>query len=268
VRTSAGTSGGGRAVDRTARTGLFAKGALYTILGVLAAQLAVGARVGDASQRGAMRSVAAQPFGRALLALLAVGLAGYAGWRLRQALHPPDSSFPGWLLRTAMVARALLYLALAVLAGAEVLGAAVGDDPEQSMTAALLALPGGMVLVVAVGLVIVAVGLVQFREAWTGAFLEVLDLADHSPAVRNNVRRMGRLGHAARGVVFCTAGGFLVRAALRAEPEEGVGLDAALREVLDAPAGPGTLAAIAAGLMTYGGFCVVQARYARTDQVE
>jgi hypothetical protein len=268
VKRPAGTTGDGRAVDRAARTGLFAKGVLYTILGVLAGQLAVGARGVDASQQGAMRSVAAQPLGRGLLVLLAIGLAGYAGWRLRQALDPPESSFPRWLLRAAMVVRALLYLALAVLAGAEVVGAAAGDDQEQSITAALLALPGGVVLVVAVGLVIVVVGLVQFREAWSAGSQEVLDLAERHPAVRRNVRWMGRLGHAARGLVFCTAGGFLVRAALRAEPDEGVGLDAALREVVDAPAGRWVLAAIATGLVTYGGFCLVQARYARTEQVE
>jgi hypothetical protein len=59
-----------------------------------------------------------------------------------------------------------------------------------------------------------------------------------------------------------------VRAAVRAEPEEGVGLDAALHEVLEAPAGPWALAAIATGLVLYGGFCILQARFARTERVE
>jgi hypothetical protein len=116
--------------------------------------------------------------------------------------------------------------------------------------------------------VIVAVGLVQFREAWTCGFRQHLDLSAVTTATRRLVEWTGRAGHAVRGVVFCIAGGFLVRAALRADPDEGVGLDGALREVVEAPAGPWVLAAIAAGLVLYGGFCLVQARFARTDQVE
>jgi uncharacterized membrane protein len=266
----AGGSSAGRegVVDRTARAGLFAKGALYAVLGVLAARLAGGDLASDASQQGAMRSVAAQPFGRLLLTILALGLAGYALWRLRQAITPPDSSLPRWLLRTAMVVRAIIYAGFAFLAAAEVVGAATGSDQEESTTAALLGLPGGVALVVAVGLVVLVVGLVQFREAWTCSFRDHLDLSSLTARSRRLVEWVGRAGHAARGAVFCTSGGFLVRAAVRAEPEEGVGLDAALHEVLEAPAGPWALAAIATGLVLYGGFCILQARFARTERVE
>jgi hypothetical protein len=215
-----------------------------------------------------MRSVAAQPFGSLLLSILAIGLAGYALWRLRQVIDPPASSLPRWLLRSAMVVRATIYAGFAFLAGAEVVGAAIGGDQEESTTAALLALPGGVALVVAVGLIIVVVGLVQFREAWTCGFREHLDLSTLSARSRRIVEWVGRAGHAARGAVFCVSGGFLVRAALRAEPDEGVGLDAVLHEVLEAPAGTAALAAIAAGLVLYGGFCILQARFARTERVE
>jgi hypothetical protein len=247
---SAGREG---VVDRTARAGL----------------LAGGDHASDASQQGAMRSVAVQPFGRLLLTILAFGLAGYALWRLRQAITPPpSSSLPRWLLRTAMVVRSGIYAGFAFLAAAEVVGAATGSDQEESTTAALLGLPGGVALVVAVGLVVLVVGLVQCREAWTCNFRDHLDLSPLTARSRRLVEWVGRAGHAARGAVFCTSGGFLVRAAVRAEPEEGVGLDAALHEVLEAPAGPWALAAIATGLVLYGGFCILQARFARTERVE
>jgi hypothetical protein len=268
-RPRTGEQAGEQAVDRAARAGLVAKGSLYAIVGLLAGQLAAGDLGNDASQQGAMRSVAQQPFGGATLTILAVGLAGYALWRLRQAFAPPTaSSLPTWLLRAAMIVRALLYLGFAFLAGAEVAGAVGGGEHEESTTAAVLALPGGVVLVVAVGCAIVVVGLVQFREAWTCGFRQHLDLSSVTTATRRLIEWTGRAGHAARGFVFCIAGGFLVRAALRAEPDEGVGLDGALREVVEAPAGPWMLVAIAAGLVLYGGFCLLQARFARTDQVE
>jgi hypothetical protein len=268
VSAARATTGDGRSVDRTARAGLFAKGALYGVLGTLAWRLAAGDHTSDVSQQGAMRSVAEQPFGRTLLGVLALGLAGYALWRFVQAFDPPTSSMPTWLLRLAMLARGGIYAGFALLAATEVVGASVDGDQEESTTAAVLALPGGVVLVVGVGLIIVAVGLVQFREAWTCGFRDHLDLSAVSTRARRGVEWVGRAGHAARGAVFCTSGAFLVRAALEADPDEGVGLDAALQEVLEAPAGPWTLAAMALGLVLYGAFCILQARFARTERVE
>jgi hypothetical protein len=259
---------GRQAVTRAARAGLVAKGWLYATVGVLAGRLALGERGEDASQRGAMSSVATQPFGRVLLTVLAMGLAGYALWRLWQVTSPPASSLPRWLVRATMVVRAGLYAGFAVLAAAEVIGAAQEGEDEASLTAAVLALPGGVLFVVGVGLVIVAVGVVQCREAWKAGFRAHLDLTRVGERRGRLVIAAGRVGHAARGVVFLAAGWFLVRAALRAEPDEGVGLDAALREVLDAPAGPWALGAIAIGLVLYGGFCLVQARCARPHEVE
>jgi hypothetical protein len=96
-------------VDRAARVGLFAKGSLYAVLGALAWQLGAGEAGTDASQQGALRSVAEQPFGATLLGILAVGFLGYAVWRLLQVIRPPEGSeLPTWLLRAAMVARGLV----------------------------------------------------------------------------------------------------------------------------------------------------------------
>jgi hypothetical protein len=256
------------ALDRAARAGLVAKGSLYVVLGILAGQLAFGTPSEDASQQGAMRTVAEQPFGRVLLSVLAIGLAGYALWRLWQAFEPPDSSMPSWLVRTSMVVRAVIYGGFAFLAATEVAGVTMESGQEESTTSALLAVPGGVVLVVGVGLVIVVVGLVQFREAWTAGFRDHLALGARSARFGRAVVGVGRGGHTARGLVFVAAGGFLVRAALLAEPDEGVGLDAVLRELVDAPAGTWVLGAIAVGLVLYGGFCLLQARFARTERME
>jgi hypothetical protein len=267
VSGATGSDPPGRPVERAARGGLVAKGALYTVLGTLAARLAAGDTGADASQHGAMRSVADGPFGRVLLTVLAVGLLAYAGWRGVQAVRPPTgSSLPGWLLRTAMLARAAVYTAFALLAGATVLGVTVGRDGERTVTAALLSVPGGVVVVVAVGAVIVAVGIVQLREAWTADFLEELSLP--SPGWRRVLALVGRAGHLARSAVFAVSGGFLVRAALRDDPDDAVGLDAALQEVVEGPGGTALLGAIAAGLVLYGGFCLLQARFARPREVD
>ena len=75
------------------RAGFVARAAIYLIIGVLALELAVGVGGKATSQQGALQTLARQPFGKVLLVLVAVGLAGYAAWRLTRAAlgHGPDT---------------------------------------------------------------------------------------------------------------------------------------------------------------------------------
>jgi hypothetical protein len=263
---------GERTVDRLARAGFLGKGALYLVLGLLAGRLARPGGVGgeDASQQGAIRAVAEQPFGRVLVAVLAVGLTGYAGWRAVQAIRgvrPDASELPAWLARVTFGVRSLLYGALAVLAWSAVAGArGTGPATESSVTAMALGWPGGRIAVAVVGLVIVGVGVYQLREGWSCGFREHLDLGTVSSATARGVEWIGRIGHIARGVVFLAAGWFLLRAAWTFDADTGVGLDAALGELVAAPLGAYVLAGLAGGLILYGVYCLVAARYVRPSR--
>src|SRR6188472_2169462 len=82
------------AVGWLGRAGLVARGVVYAVVGVLAVKLALGDGGKTTNQQGALKTIAQQPFGKALLVLMAIGLAGYAIWRLvRAALgHGPEDS--------------------------------------------------------------------------------------------------------------------------------------------------------------------------------
>jgi hypothetical protein len=263
---------GDRTVDRLARAGFVGKGALYLVLGLLAGRLAVpgGADGEEASQQGAIQAVAEQPFGRLLVAALAVGLTGYAGWRAVQAVRgvrPDASELPDWLARLTFGVRSLLYGALALLAWRAVAGMPDTASPsESSVTATVLGWPGGRIAVGVVGLVLASVGVYQLREGWSCGFRDHLDLSAASTTTRRGVEWIGRVGHGARGVVFLAAAWFLVRAAWTFDADTGVGLDATLGEVLQAPFGPYVLAALAAGLLLYGAYCLVASRYVRPSR--
>jgi Domain of Unknown Function (DUF1206) len=82
-------------VERLGRAGLVAKGALYAVVGILAVNVALGAREESPDKTGALRTIAEQPFGKVLLVLLAAGLAGYALWRLAQAILDRDNEGEG-----------------------------------------------------------------------------------------------------------------------------------------------------------------------------
>lgn len=253
-----------QAVEASARAGFAARAVLYTVVGLLAVQLALGDTGEDASQQGAMAAVAQQPFGSVLLGALAVGLAGYALYRAVQAVHGRGGD--GVVQRRVVPAvRAGVNALLAFLAFQELFGGG-GDTSESGVTAVILDAPGGPVLIGALGLVVAGVGVHQLRKAWTGEVNELADPASLPVHARRIAQTIGRLGHLGRAAVFGVVGGFLVRAALTHDPESGVGLDAALGEVVAAPFGTPLLLGVAACLVLFGVHCAVEAWYGHTDE--
>jgi hypothetical protein len=251
----------GPAVDASARAGFAARAVLYGLVGVLAGRLALGVAGEDASQQGAMAAVAARPLGSVLLGALAVGLAGYALYRAWQAVRGRGAG--GVVRRRAVpAARSGVNAVLALLAFQELTGA--GEDTSESgVTAVVLGWPGGTVLVGVVGLVVVGVGVHQLVKAWTGEVHELAPLDQLPLRARALAHGIGRAGHLGRAAVFAVVGGFLVRAAWTHDPESGVGLDAALGEVVAAPFGTPLLLAVATGLVLFGLHCALEAWYGR-----
>lgn len=269
------THGEDQAVGAAARLGFAARGLLYGVVGVLVLQLALGGgSEEDASQQGAMEALASQPFGGVLLGTVAVGLAAYAVFRAVQAIRG-DGDEGGALRRhgvpavRAVVNGGLSFLAFSVLLGAGSSGASGGGSgggsgsTESSVTARVLELPGGVAVIVVLGLVIVGVGGKQLLTAARGDVNELSDPGQLPARARRTAHLAGRLGHVGRGLTLLLVGGFLVRAALTHDPEEGVGLDAALQEVVDAPFGTAVLTFVALCLVLFGVHCVIEARYAR-----
>lgn len=261
---------GRQGVERAARAGLAGKGMLYAVLGALAAQVALRGGGDQASQSGAIAAIAEHPFGTVLLTLLALGLTGYALWRLAQVAIGPvtRSQLPGPLLRVTFLVRALGYGALAALAWRTLLtgNGGGGGGQEQRWTRQILELPFGVPLVVAIGAVIVGVGLYQVKEAIGRGFLASVDTGSMTPPGRDWFERFGVAGHLARAVVYGLVGVFLIQAALSFDTDD-VGLGAALAELAAAPFGTAMLLVVAVGLVLYGVFCAVMSRYARVHEV-
>lgn len=100
-----------------ARAGLVARGVVYAIVGVLAVKLALGDGGKATNQKGALETIARQPFGKVLLVLMVIGLAGYAIWRLTRAAlgHGPEAGDDG-KERAAGLASGIAYAVLCVTA--------------------------------------------------------------------------------------------------------------------------------------------------------
>jgi hypothetical protein len=242
-------------VRRLARLGYAAKGVVYATIGVLALQLALGRGGRTTSSRGAIASLAEQPFGALMLGVLSVGLAGYVVW----------CSAKGLAIRAGYLASAGVHAGLAVFALERVVGArrGGGGDHTREWTARLMAQPFGRVLVALVGVGVLGFALQQAHDVWKRRFLRNLSLGSLEPRRRHGVEQVSRFGIAARAVVFAIVGVFLVRAALDANPREARGLGAALATLAQQPYGTVLLGVVAAGLVAYAVYLFLQARYRR-----
>jgi len=255
-------------VERLGRLGLVAKGALYAVVGILAFKVALGGREESPDREGALQAIAKQPFGKGLLVLLAVGLAGYALWQLARGLldREGEGEDPkGLAKRASALARGVWYGALAVLTAERIVSTAGGGggSKEKQTTAGVFDLPLGRYLVYGAGLAFLGVGAFNGYRAVTGKFKKKLKTAEMSDAEEAGATAAGVLGHLARAVVFTLIGLFLLRAAWEFDPKEARGLDGALMELSQQSYGDLLLGAAAVGLLAYGLYCFVEARYRR-----
>ncbi len=249
------------------RLGYAANGVVYTLVGVLAVQAAMGDGGNTTDTHGALPHILQAPFGHFMLGIVAVGLAGYALWRFLQAaldVEGRGTGPKGLVVRAGYGVTGTIYLALAASAAGLVLGsgsAGGGDAETQDRTAWLMQQPFGSTLVVAVGLVVIGVALSQFWRASTAEFQQHLRLSEMSLAERRWAKRLGRFGFAARGVLLLVVGGFLALAGVQARPDQARGLGGALATLASQPYGPWLLGAVALGLVAYAAFLFVEARY-------
>jgi hypothetical protein len=247
------------------RAGFVARTAIYLIIGVLALELAVGAGGKATNQQGALQTLARQPFGKVLLVLVAVGLAGYAAWRLTRAAlgHGPEGSDSGFD-RIAALGSGIVYAGLCVIAVQVLLGSA-GSSAGQThhATAGVLGWPAGTWLIGIAGAVLVGIGLYQGYRALTRDFLEDAKVEQMSHGVKNAYSFLGVFGYLARMLVFVLVGAFLIQAAMDNEARRAVGLDGALAKVANQSYGHVALGVVAAGLIAFGLYSLADARYRR-----
>jgi Domain of Unknown Function (DUF1206) len=254
-----------RFMSALAKAGLAARGVMYVLIGIIAVQIAVGSTRQQADNTGAVRLVAATPFGGFLLWLLAIGFAGLALWQLSWAIWgSPEADGRKAKARVTALIKAIFYgvIAFSVFKYAIGLGAPASSDKEsQDLTARAMQAPGGQAIVAIAGIIVAVVGLYLACQAWRKRFAKNLRLGPASPRTRKVVLRLGQVGGLARGVVAVTAGVFLIVAAVDASPRQAKGVDSALRALAHTSLGPVVLILVALGLITFGVYSGCEARW-------
>jgi hypothetical protein len=252
-------------LEHVARIGLVAYGIVYLMVGWLAVQLALGDHEGTPSSSGALRELAQQPFGEVLIWVVSIGMFLLALWQLVEAAYGYRDEEGKKRLGKRLVSagKALVYIVIGASGVKIALGSSgsSGKNGEETMTAKLMDLPGGQLIVGAVAAAIIVFGLSQIYLAWTEKFAEKLDGAGRSGTTGTAYIAFGKAGYTARGIAFAIVGGLFGYAALTHDAKKSGGLDQALLEVLDQPLGPVLLCVIGIGLACFGLFTFAQARH-------
>lgn len=260
-------------VYRLARLGYAAEGLLYVIVGATAALAAmkVGGRV--RGTRGALNLLVAQPFGRIVVALVAVGLCGYILRRFVQVFIEPTQGKPPLpiirvLRRVGFASSGLAHVGIALAAlrlvlGLEVKSSSARQTSRELTTLLLVWKPLDGWLILFVGLIVAGVAVFFFYKAVSRRFTMDLELERMNGRVEKGTLACGSAGYAGRGVGFLIMGAFLTYAGWYVEKVEARGYGDILHTLEEQTFGVWILILFAAGLTAYGLYLLLAARCLR-----
>ncbi|HEX6513990.1 MAG TPA: DUF1206 domain-containing protein [Nocardioidaceae bacterium] len=244
-------------LDHAVRLGLVCYGLMHLLVAWLALQLLFGSGQGKASSAGALSQLARTPFGNALLWVVAAGFFALALWRLLQAVrgHRDATGGKRVLKRAASGLKVMLYGALGYSALRIAMGGGSSGSGTDTLTARLMSMPGGAVLVALVGVGVAAYGLALVYRGTSEGYKKHLEARGRVGDTGRAFMLLGKVGYLGKGVALLPVAGLFVWAALSHDPQKSGGLDQALRTVLQQPFGAPFLVVVAVGIACYGVFC-------------
>jgi hypothetical protein len=249
-------------VNLFGRVGIATSGIVHLIIALLAIQIAFGFGGQRADHHGAIEAVAHQSAGRVLLVLLVIGLVFLTIWYASKAYRGGrvgDGHSGGTKTRLGLAAMSVFTATLAIAAGKLALSAYgtpvdTSSEPnkEQQAVDRVLDWPAGQLIVIAVAIGLAYWGYKMMMRAIDHEFREQFR---QLPKYRRRIiDPLGQAGFAAQAVVRWVAAWFLFKAAIDYNADEAVGLDGALREIVDEPYGPWLLLLVALGMAAFGIF--------------
>lgn len=247
-------------LDWIAKAGFAARGIVYIVFGWIA--LSARSKAAD-GQRAVFGTVREMPAGDLLLTLMAIGLIAYGVFRVACGLldiEGKGSKPKGWAGRAAQIGSGLFHLALAYTATQFIgggapsgAGSAGGGQSSRKAASTLLDLELG-----GVGLWLVAAGFafaaaLQVRKAFKGSHMKQCR-ADTPQAAK----AIGQIGLATRGLIFAVIGWSFVKVAQTDQANQAKAAGSAVASLQTHPA---LYTAVAIGLILFGVFSLLLARY-------
>lgn len=259
---AASSARGSRTFQLFARAGFAVNGLLHILMGTIAIGVAFGAG-GEADQSGALGSLSTTTGGILVLWTVVVGLAALGTWYFFEALvaRAADATRK-WAHRAVHLGKSATYLALAVTAFTFASGGSTDSSADtRNFTAALLELPGGIVLLVLIAIGVIVIGGYFVKKGVSRGF--ETDISPPRVGLGRALISLGIGGYVAKGIALIIVGVLFAIAAFTLRAQEATGLDGALKALAGLPFGTAILVIVGAGLIAYGVYCFGRARFAR-----
>jgi hypothetical protein len=245
-----------------ARIGLVAKGIIYLVLGCLAfmAAFEIGGQEDTAANRkGVFHAIKEAPGGLWLLILLSAGLICYSVWRGIEALSKNNQL--KWSKRLRYLFSGLTYLSVAYTA-IRIIGHTSGEsgDANQHLATRLMQTMYGQWLLGLLALVMAGTGIYQLWYGLSEKYKKHVQQLGQRAAT-SMLLYSGKIGYVARGVVWLLIAYLLLQAALHANANEAGDSGKAFLFIENTRFGSYLLGIIGIGLMAYGFFSFIRARY-------
>jgi hypothetical protein len=254
-----------------ARVGCVSIGTVYILIGGIALLALSGRMIEMADEDRIVALLMSVPGGAILVWAIIAGSAGYVVWRAMEVVADPYGFGRGWkgmLQRAGVGLSALGYGLLAFSAARIAYGYSGGrrDAPEeeqQLVIAQALLWPGGGLLVAAAGAALVIVGLLQFGLVIRRSYAIEIDIEPRSEGMEKVLHGLAWYGYAARGVILCVLGYFLLKAGLTHDAAAAGDTDTAFDFIGGGVVGDSAFFVVALGTVAYGIFMYCCAVYYR-----
>ena len=251
-----------------ARFGYGARGFVYLSVGLIMLLSALNLADQPIGTTGVVPTLLRQPLGRLWVAALGLGLWGFVIWRGLQSVFDADRVGRSWSAIRLRLGQGASGVAYAVLASGafellDEVGARLPTDDvreNQEKAAVLLSMPLGGVALMTLGAGVLIAGAMNVAKAWKEDFAESLAC---SPDLCRRVTPLARVGHIARGLSYAPFSLLLILAGWTHRAHETPSFGSAFDTVRSLPAGAWLLGLTAVGLIAFGAFAMVEARFRR-----
>nr|WP_321413542.1 DUF1206 domain-containing protein [uncultured Allomuricauda sp.] len=249
-------------IKQIARTGHAAKGTVYLLTGGLAAGAAVGIAKSSEGKLGVIKFLQDQPFGNVLLGVLAVGLLCYAIWRFFESIRDPENmgtDLKAIGKRTGFFFSGVIYLGLSAYSVYQIFRS---TGTQQSSGKSLLPTDYLDLIFYAIAIAMALKAVFQIVKAYKGTFLDKFQLQSLSNVkTRKTIKWLAYSGLLARATVIGIVSYFFFTAADTAKRTNIKGTSDAFSFLRQNSGGTWLMVAVALGLMCYGVYMLIMAKY-------
>ena len=253
-------------IKNVAKLGYAAKGTVYALVGTLTFGGAIGLGRRSEGKLGVLKFLQHQPFGNVLLGIVALGLLCYSFWRFFQSLSDPEnigSEAKGIAKRAGFFLSGVVYLGLGVFAIVQIFSQGGNNTTGNSSLIPTEYLDYAF-YTIAAALAIKAI--FQLVKVYKGAFLEKFQLDSLSNInTRRTIKYLGYAGMISRAIVIGIVSYVFFIAADTANKGDMRGTSDAFSFLRQNSEGPWLVGAVALGLICYGAYMFIMAKYRSFD---